>query len=64
MCSNALYTIKIISNFDHWKYIKPQDGKKDVARSFVGPVVGRQGDLKGKMDEKVILLENVEKYEK
>ena len=28
---------------------KPQDGKEDVTCSFVGPVVGGQGHLEGKI---------------
>ena len=27
-------------------HLKPQDGEEDVANSFVGPVVGRQGHLR------------------
>ena len=30
----------------HLKQAKPQDGKEDIANSFVGPVVGRQGHLR------------------
>ena len=37
-------------NMGNLKQFKPQDGKEDVTRSFVGPVVGGQGHLGGNMD--------------
>ena len=36
-------------NMGNLKQFKPQDGKEDVTRSFVGPVVGGQGHLEGKI---------------
>ena len=43
------HTSPVLQYVGNFKPFKPQDGKEDVTCSFVGPVVGGQGHLEGKI---------------